>query len=79
MAKTLMQVFDEERLQQLEELLVIRDRRIELLVKEIDILKQIIASQKPVEVEPSWFTLEAAVGDETDEFDYPKYDELTKV
>jgi hypothetical protein len=64
---------------QLRELLMIRERKITLLEKEVDILKQIIASQKPAEIEPVWVDdIPIDRADlETDE--YPHYDELTKV
>jgi hypothetical protein len=60
------------------ELVVIRDRKIELQAREIAMLKKLLALQKPVEecpVEPSWFT-DPDGSPETEE--YPKYDELIR-
>ena len=59
------------------DLIIIRDRKIELQAKEIAILKKLLALQK-CPIEPSWFTDPTVDRVDPEPDKYPKYDELSR-
>ena len=85
MAKTLFEslgdLFDNEKEKQLQELLTIRDRKIELQAKEIVLLKRLLALKyQPKDLDPREPDYPVAEKDRADleTEGYPKYDELIR-